>query len=151
MKPSDIIARVADMFGVKSGELCGDGRTKDLVPARQIACWLAMRHYGYSSSVFGASINRDHSTVSVSALRVDSDPELRALAENALGVLRKWWRADRLADVLAERRKPKPREERTWEARVNSFEMDPADPALLGIATDTDELARRKAMHEHRW
>jgi chromosomal replication initiator protein len=69
---SQIVALVANSFGVSEKEIFGPSRLSSIVAARQLAMFLAQKHCMLSTNQIGSFFGgRDHSTVIYSCRKVE--------------------------------------------------------------------------------
>ena len=74
-----VVKLCAEAFDVDPAMVTDTTRVRDAASARQVACWVARRE-GLSFPAIGLLVNRDHSTARHGILRIESEPELRAVA-----------------------------------------------------------------------
>jgi len=139
MRGREVIRRVAAIAGVPVAELLGRSRRREVVRARQVAMWLIATGLGYTASLTGRLLQRDHSTVLHAircvrqALACPQDAHQRQLAALALKC------HHRLEGMLVEDRAG-------WPEPVEAVII-----ARLNRAALPQHLAAQRAANRRRW
>jgi len=90
-----IIETVAAFYDIKIKDICGARRTKELVKARQIVCYLARKELNKSSPSIGKELgSRDHTTVLYAVRKIALDIHENENLSNELGSILKLIRQD---------------------------------------------------------
>lgn len=97
-----VMAAAAKVGGITLAELTGRNRCTSVIPYRQAAQWIGVKHIGLSTPVIGRMFGRDHSTVVASVqkierLRQQSGPHGKT--ERLLEAI--WWEAQVAAGINA--------------------------------------------------
>jgi hypothetical protein len=130
MQLPDIVAAVADAYGLRIAHLTGRSRLRLQVEARQLAMWIARMHTAASLHDIGRALGRTHDAVRNGVATIDRD--LAAATELAL--------VRDLAVALAEGRTGEG--ERT---ALERFRAAAVDEAEIAAELERDEIRAARA------